>query len=176
MPCSQAYRQRFRGLRKKVEQRPTLNLLGVKERYSQSGFTPGRQSTRECSSGHRLRDFDPFPGEFTKDRRWYLSSGMQGTVEVDGVETLLTILTDSGCLKLIKEGVVAARKATTVVWDCPRVKVASSFGIANVACVHELPVAGVDLILSNDLAGGQMGERNPTSCAGRDQSLPQAAT
>ncbi|KAG7172355.1 hypothetical protein Hamer_G009730 [Homarus americanus] len=34
-------------------------------------------------------------------------------------------------------------------------------GIANVACVHELPVAGVDLILGNDLAGGQMGNVTP---------------
>ncbi|KAG7176831.1 hypothetical protein Hamer_G000013 [Homarus americanus] len=34
-------------------------------------------------------------------------------------------------------------------------------GIANVACVHELPVAGVDLVLGNDLAGGQMGNVTP---------------
>ncbi|KAG7173647.1 hypothetical protein Hamer_G025028 [Homarus americanus] len=33
--------------------------------------------------------------------------------------------------------------------------------IANVSCVHELPVAGVDLILGNDLAGGQMGNVTP---------------
>ncbi|KAG7158039.1 hypothetical protein Hamer_G014923, partial [Homarus americanus] len=34
-------------------------------------------------------------------------------------------------------------------------------GIANVACVHKLPVAGVNLILGNDLAGGQMGNVTP---------------
>ncbi|KAG7168465.1 hypothetical protein Hamer_G002529, partial [Homarus americanus] len=86
------------------------------------------------------RDFDPFQECFAKDPdvgtfRPFLS---QGTVEFDGVETPVTILRDSGCLQtLIKEG------------------------IANVACVHQLPVAGVDLILGNDLAVGQMGNVTP---------------
>ncbi|KAG7159593.1 hypothetical protein Hamer_G004247, partial [Homarus americanus] len=100
------------------------------------------------------RDFDPFQESFAKDPdvgtfRPFLSPG---TVEVDGVETPVTILRDSGCLQtLIKEGVVAARKTDkTPFW-----------GIANVACVHELPVAGVDLKLGNDLAGGQMGNVTP---------------
>ncbi|KAG7173728.1 hypothetical protein Hamer_G031435, partial [Homarus americanus] len=59
------------------------------------------------------RDFDPFEESFAKDPdvgtfRPFLS---QGTIEVDGVETPVTILRDSGCLQtLIKEGVVAARK------------------------------------------------------------------
>ncbi|KAG7163761.1 hypothetical protein Hamer_G003007, partial [Homarus americanus] len=59
------------------------------------------------------RDFDPFQESFAKDPdvgtfRPFLS---QSTVEVDGVETLVTILRDSGCLQtLIKEGVVASRK------------------------------------------------------------------
>ncbi|KAG7168289.1 hypothetical protein Hamer_G028112, partial [Homarus americanus] len=77
------------------------------------------------------RDFDLLQESFAKDPD-------VGTVEDDGVETPVTILRDSGCLQtLIKEG------------------------IANVACVHELPVAGVDLILGNDLAGGQMGNVTP---------------
>ncbi|KAG7154042.1 hypothetical protein Hamer_G031343, partial [Homarus americanus] len=86
------------------------------------------------------RDFDLFQESFVKDPdlgtfRPFLS---QGTVEVDGVETPVTILRDSGCLQtLIKEG------------------------IANVACMHELPVAGVDLIFGNDLAGGQIGNVTP---------------
>ncbi|KAG7178155.1 hypothetical protein Hamer_G003939, partial [Homarus americanus] len=106
------------------------------------------------------RDFDPFQESFAKDSdvgtfRPFLS---QGTVEVDGVETPITILRDSGCLQtLIKEGVVAARKTDKYVvlgtlW---------SQGIANVACVHELPVAGVDPILGNDFAGGQMRKVTP---------------
>ncbi|KAG7169803.1 hypothetical protein Hamer_G030571, partial [Homarus americanus] len=59
------------------------------------------------------RDFDLFQESFAKDPdvgtfRPFLS---QGTVEVDGVETAVTILRDSGCLQtLIKEGVVVARK------------------------------------------------------------------
>ncbi|KAG7166459.1 hypothetical protein Hamer_G005566, partial [Homarus americanus] len=106
------------------------------------------------------RDFDLFQESFAKDPdvgtfRPFLS---QGTVEVDGVETPVTILRDSGCLQtLIKESVVAARKTDKYV-------VLGSLwgqGIANVACVHELPVAGVDLILGNDLAGGQMGNVTP---------------
>ncbi|KAG7154587.1 hypothetical protein Hamer_G014933, partial [Homarus americanus] len=102
------------------------------------------------------RNFDLSQESFAKDPdvgtfRPFLS---QGTVEVDGVKTPVTILRDSGCLQtLIKEGVVAARKTDKYV-------VLGSLwgqGIAYVACVHELPVAGVDLILVNDLAGGQMG-------------------
>ncbi|KAG7176809.1 hypothetical protein Hamer_G025709, partial [Homarus americanus] len=98
----------------------------------------------------------------------------QGTVEVDGVETPVTILRDSGCLQtLIKEGVVAARKtdkyvALVSLWGqgvaplvLVRVKSSCFSGIANVACMHELPVTGVDLILGNDLAGGQMGNVTP---------------
>ncbi|KAG7162271.1 hypothetical protein Hamer_G030330, partial [Homarus americanus] len=122
------------------------------------------------------RDFDPFQESFVKDPdvgtfRPFLS---QGTVEVDGVETPVTILRDSGCLQtLVKEGVIAARKTGKYVvlgslWGqgvaplvLVRVKSSCFSGIANVACVHELPVAGVDLILGNDLAGGQMGNVTP---------------
>ncbi|KAG7161797.1 hypothetical protein Hamer_G007446, partial [Homarus americanus] len=114
------------------------------------------------------RDFDPFQESFAKDPdvgtfRPFLS---QGTVEVDGVETPVTILRDSGCLQtFIKEGVVAARKTDKYVvlgslcsqGVAPLVLVR----IANVACVHELPFAGVDLVLGNDLAGGQMGNVTP---------------
>ncbi|KAG7166105.1 hypothetical protein Hamer_G028270, partial [Homarus americanus] len=114
------------------------------------------------------RDFDPFQESFAKDPdvgtfRPFLS---QGTVEVDGVETPVTILRDSGCLQtLIKESVVAARKTDKYVvlgslWGqgvaplvLVHVKSSCFSGIANVACVHELLVAGVDLILGNDLAG-----------------------
>ncbi|KAG7165340.1 hypothetical protein Hamer_G007153, partial [Homarus americanus] len=121
-------------------------------------------------------DFDPFQESFAKDPdvstfRPLLS---QGTVEVDGVETPVTILRDSGCLQtLIKESVVAERKADKYVvlvslWGqgvaplvLVRVKSSCFSGIDNVACVHELPVAGVDLILGNDLAGGQMGNVTP---------------
>ncbi|KAG7172972.1 hypothetical protein Hamer_G008477, partial [Homarus americanus] len=122
------------------------------------------------------RDFDPLQESFAKDPdvgtfRPFLS---QGTVEVNGVETPVTILRDSGCLQiLIKEGVVAARKTDKYVvlvslWGqgvaplvLVRVKSSCFSGIANVACVHELPFAGVDLILGNDLAGGQMGNVTP---------------
>ncbi|KAG7165835.1 hypothetical protein Hamer_G029800, partial [Homarus americanus] len=115
------------------------------------------------------RDFDTFQESFAKDPdvgtfRPFLS---QGTVEVDGVET-------PGCLQtLVKDGVVVARKTGKYVvlgslWGqgvapLVLVRVKSSYfsGIANVACVHELPVAGVDLILGNDLAGGQMGNVTP---------------
>ncbi|KAG7161506.1 hypothetical protein Hamer_G030445, partial [Homarus americanus] len=114
------------------------------------------------------RDFDPFQESFAKDPdvgtfRPFLS---QGTVEVDGVETPVTILRDSGCLQtLIKESVVAARKTDKYVvlgslWGqgvaplvLVHVKSSCFSGIANVACEHELLVAGVDLILGNDLAG-----------------------
>ncbi|KAG7178272.1 hypothetical protein Hamer_G026309, partial [Homarus americanus] len=106
------------------------------------------------------RDFDLFQESFEKDPdvgtfRPFLS---QGTVEVDGVET---------------PGVVAARKTDKYfvlgsLWGqgvaplvLVRVKSSCFSGIANVACVHELPVAGVDLILGNDLAGGQMGNITP---------------
>ncbi|KAG7160656.1 hypothetical protein Hamer_G028851 [Homarus americanus] len=124
------------------------------------------------------RDFDLFQESFAKDPdvgtfRPFLS---QGTVEVDGVETPVTILRDSGCLQtLIKEGVVAARKTDKYfvfrsLWGqgvapLVLVRVTSSCfsGTANVACLHELPVAGVDLILGNDLAGGQMGNVIPPS-------------
>ncbi|KAG7172060.1 hypothetical protein Hamer_G001045, partial [Homarus americanus] len=205
--------QRFRGLHKK---------LGVKERYSQSGYIPRKRSwtrsppngaskffTYPCSHcgkpghkadlcwtrlqqntgkpamivteetntfGSRLTRLDSSQESFAKDPdvgtfRPFLS---QGTVEVDGVETPVTILRDSGCLQtLIKEGVLAARKTDNYVilgslWGqgvAPLVLVcvkSSCFsGIANLACVHELPVAGVDLILGNDLAGGQMGNVTP---------------
>ncbi|KAG7161050.1 hypothetical protein Hamer_G030036, partial [Homarus americanus] len=122
------------------------------------------------------RDFDLFQESFAKDPdvgtfRPFLS---QGTVEVDGVETAVTILRDSGCLQtLIKEGVVVARKTDKYVvlgffWGqgvaplvLVHVKSSCFSGIANVACVHKLPVAGVDLILGNDLAGGQMGNVTP---------------
>ncbi|KAG7174715.1 hypothetical protein Hamer_G027783, partial [Homarus americanus] len=122
------------------------------------------------------RDFDLFQESFAKDPdvgtfRPFLS---QGTIEVDGVETPVTIFRDSGCLQtLIKEGVVAARKTDKYVvlgslWGqgvaplvLVRVKSVCLSGIANVACVHELPVAGVDLVLGNDLAGGQMGNVTP---------------
>ncbi|KAG7164150.1 hypothetical protein Hamer_G014280, partial [Homarus americanus] len=114
-------------------------------------------------------------GEFWKDPdvgtfRPFLS---QGTVEVNGVETHVTILRDSVCLQtLIKEGDVAARKTDKYVvlgslWGqgvalvVVRVKSSCFSGIANIACVHELPVAGVDLILGNDLAGDQMGNATP---------------
>ncbi|KAG7156894.1 hypothetical protein Hamer_G015816, partial [Homarus americanus] len=121
------------------------------------------------------KDFDLFQESFAKDPdvgtfRPFLS---QGTVEV-GVETPVTILRDSGCLQtLIKEDVVAARKTDKYVflgslWGqgvaplvSVRVKSSCLSRIANVACVHELPVAGVDLILGNDLAGGQMGNVTP---------------
>ncbi|KAG7162080.1 hypothetical protein Hamer_G010735, partial [Homarus americanus] len=122
------------------------------------------------------RDFDPFQESFGKDPdvgtfRPFLS---QGTVEVDGIETPVTILRDSGCLQtLIKKGVVEARKTDKYVvlgslcgqgvapLGLVRVKSSCFSGIANVACVHELPVAGVDLVLGNDLAGGQMGNVTP---------------
>ncbi|KAG7176736.1 hypothetical protein Hamer_G030405, partial [Homarus americanus] len=119
------------------------------------------------------RDFDLFQESFAKDPDvgTFLS---QGTVEVDGVETPVTILRDSGCLQtLIKESVVAARKTGKYVvlgslWGqgvaplvSVRVKSSCFSGIANVACVHEMLVAGVDLILGNDLAGGQMGNVTP---------------
>ncbi|KAG7157152.1 hypothetical protein Hamer_G009986, partial [Homarus americanus] len=123
------------------------------------------------------RDFDLFQESFVKDPdvgtfRPFLS---HGTVEVDGVDTPVTILRVSGCLQtLIKEGVVAARKTDKYVvlgslWGqgvaplvLVHVKSSCFSGIANIACVHELPVAGVDLILGNDLAGGQMGNVTPT--------------
>ncbi|KAG7168500.1 hypothetical protein Hamer_G002579, partial [Homarus americanus] len=114
------------------------------------------------------RDFDLFQESFAKDPdvgtfRPFLS---QGTVEVDGVETPFTILRDS-------EGVVEARKTDKYVvlrslWGqgvaplvLVRVKSSCFSGIANVVCVHQLPVAGVDLILGNDLARGQMGNVTP---------------
>ncbi|KAG7176798.1 hypothetical protein Hamer_G029561 [Homarus americanus] len=119
------------------------------------------------------RDFDLFQESFAKDPDvgTFLS---QGTVEVDGVETPVTILRDLGCLQtLIKESVVAARKTGKYVvlgslWGqgvaplvSVRVKSSCFSGIANVACVHEVLGAGVDLILGNDLAGGQMGNVTP---------------
>ncbi|KAG7166893.1 hypothetical protein Hamer_G031436, partial [Homarus americanus] len=122
------------------------------------------------------RDFDLFQESFAKDPDVGTFSPFlsQGTVEVDGVETPVTILRDSGCLQtLIKESVVAARKTDKYVvlgslWGqgvapliLVRVKSSCFSGIANVAFVHELPVAGVDLILGNDLAGGQMGNVTP---------------
>ncbi|KAG7160454.1 hypothetical protein Hamer_G001711, partial [Homarus americanus] len=122
------------------------------------------------------RDFDLFQESFAKDPDvgTFRPSLSQGTVEVDGVETPVTILRDSGCLQtLIREGVVAARKTDKYVvlgslWGqgvaplvLVRVKSSCFSGIANVACVHELPVVGVDLILGNDLAGGQMGNVTP---------------
>ncbi|KAG7154584.1 hypothetical protein Hamer_G020007, partial [Homarus americanus] len=103
------------------------------------------------------QDFDPFQESFAKDPevgtfRPFLS---QGTVEVDSVETPVTILRDSGCLQtLIKESVVAARKTDTYV-------VLGSLWGQGVAPLVLLLVAGVDLILGNDLAGGQMGNVTP---------------
>ncbi|KAG7168621.1 hypothetical protein Hamer_G025532, partial [Homarus americanus] len=107
------------------------------------------------------RDFDPFQESFAKDP------------DVPFVP-FCHKARDSGCLQtLIKEGVVAARKTDKYVvlgslWGqgvaplfLVRVKSSCFSGIANVACVHELPVAGVDLILGNDLAGGQMGNVTP---------------
>ncbi|KAG7165503.1 hypothetical protein Hamer_G026857, partial [Homarus americanus] len=65
----------------------------------------------------------------------------QGTVEVDGVETPVTILRDSGCHQtLIKEGVVAARKTDKTSFWAP-------FGVK----VQLLWFFRVDLILGNDL-------------------------
>ncbi|KAG7168706.1 hypothetical protein Hamer_G024835, partial [Homarus americanus] len=87
---------------------------------------------------------DLFQERFAKDPdvgtfRPFLS---QGTVEVDGVETPVTILRDSGCLQtLIKESVVAARKTDKTWFWAP-------FGVKYVS---SLRVAGVDLILGNDL-------------------------
>ncbi|KAG7157169.1 hypothetical protein Hamer_G010010, partial [Homarus americanus] len=75
--------------------------------------------------------------------------------------------------KLSSKSVVAARKTDKYVvlgslWGqgvaplvLVRVKSSCFSGIANIACVHELPVAGGDLILGNDLAGGQMGNVTP---------------
>ncbi|KAG7154586.1 hypothetical protein Hamer_G028601, partial [Homarus americanus] len=135
-------------------------------------FTKGK--VRESAvSVLASRDFDLFQESFAKDPDvgTFLS---QGTVEVDGVETPVTILRDSGCLQtLVKESVVAARKTGKYVvfgslWGqgvaplvSVRVKSSCFSGIANVACVHEMLVAGVDLILGNDLAGGQMGNVTP---------------
>ncbi|KAG7157635.1 hypothetical protein Hamer_G031847 [Homarus americanus] len=141
------------------------------------GLISTKCEARESAvSGLASRDFDPFQESFVKDPdvgtfRPFLS---QGTVEVDGVETPVTILRDLGCLQtLIKEGVVAARKTDKYVvlgslWGqgvaplvLVHVKSSCFSGIANVACEHELLVAGVDLILGNDLAGGQMGNLTP---------------
>ncbi|KAG7173311.1 Zinc finger CCCH domain-containing protein 4-like 1, partial [Homarus americanus] len=116
------------------------------------------------------RDFDLFQESFAKDPDVGTFSPFlsQGTVEVDGVETPTRVVS-----KLSSKSVVAARKTDKYVvlgslWGqgvapLVLVRVKSSFfsGIANVAFVHELPVAGVDLILGNDLAGGQMGNVTP---------------
>ncbi|KAG7156755.1 hypothetical protein Hamer_G006769, partial [Homarus americanus] len=114
-----------------------IQLVGVMARLSKADSMPiglvyTKGEARESAvSVLASRDFDLFQESFAKDPD-------VGMAEVDGVETPVTILRDSGCLQtLIKEG------------------------IANVACVHELPVAGVDLILGNDLAGGQMGNVTP---------------
>ncbi|KAG7168043.1 hypothetical protein Hamer_G018486 [Homarus americanus] len=153
-------------------------------------FTKG-EVQKSAVSVLASRDFDPFQESFAKDPdvgtfRPFLS---QGTVEVDGVETPVTILRDSGCLQtLIKEGVVAARKTDKYVvlgslWGqgvaplvLVRVKSFCFSGIANVACVHELPVAGVDLILGNDLAGGQMGNVTPPPVLRETRVYRRAAT
>ncbi|KAG7165014.1 putative SCAN domain-containing protein-like 7, partial [Homarus americanus] len=92
-----------------------------------------------CGKQHHKADFywtrlQPNRESFAKDPdvgtfRPFLS---QGTVEVDGVETPVTILRDSGCLQtLIKKGVVGARKT-----------VKTSFWA---------PFGRVDLILGNGL-------------------------
>ncbi|KAG7176470.1 hypothetical protein Hamer_G026370, partial [Homarus americanus] len=130
------------------------------------------------------RDFNLFQESFAKDPdvgtfRLFLS---QGTVEVDGVETPVTILRDSGFSKLSSKRVLLrrGRLTNTSFWAPFGVKVKLFWfwyvsRIANVACVHELPVAGVDLILGNDLAGGQMGNVTPPPVLrGKDQSLPQS--
>ncbi|KAG7176517.1 hypothetical protein Hamer_G028694, partial [Homarus americanus] len=134
------------------------------------------------------RDFDLFQESFAKDPDvgTFLS---QGTVEVDGVETPVTILRDLGCLQtLIKESVVAARKTGKYVvlgslWGqgvaplvSVRVKSSCFSGIANVACVHEVLGAGVDLILGNDLAGGQMGNVTPPPVLREKPVYSRAAT
>ncbi|KAG7172362.1 hypothetical protein Hamer_G031113, partial [Homarus americanus] len=118
------------------------------------GLISTKCEARESAvSGLASRDFDPFQESFVKDPdvgtfRPFLS---QGTVEVDGVETPVTILRDLGCLQtLIKEGVVAARKTDKYVvlgslWGqgvAPLVLVSvksSCFsGIANVAELQQL--------------------------------------
>ncbi|KAG7153766.1 hypothetical protein Hamer_G009449, partial [Homarus americanus] len=120
-------------------------------------FTKGEFSPHETDLFQESFAEDPDVGTF----RPFLS---HGTVEV-GVETPVTILRDSGCLQtLIKESVVTARKTDKYVVLGSRCS-SVGFRIANVACVHELLVAGVDLILGNDLAGSQMGNVTPTSCA-----------
>ncbi|KAG7170748.1 hypothetical protein Hamer_G031326, partial [Homarus americanus] len=89
------------------------------------------------------RDFDLFQESFAKDPDVGTFSPFlsQGTVEVDGVETPVTILRDSGCLQtLIKEGVVAVRKADKTSFWAP-------FGVK----VQLLWFFRVDLILGNDL-------------------------
>ncbi|KAG7157802.1 hypothetical protein Hamer_G026157, partial [Homarus americanus] len=109
------------------------------------------------------RDFDLFQENFAKDPDVGTFSPFlsQGTVEV-GVETPVTILRDSGCLQtLIKECCCGEEDRQIRRFGIPLGSRCSSFGIANVAFVHELPVAGVDLILGNDLAGGQMGNVTP---------------
>ncbi|KAG7165035.1 hypothetical protein Hamer_G004787, partial [Homarus americanus] len=95
------------------------------------------------------RDLDLFQESFAKD---------------PDVGTFRPFLSQGSTL--IKESVVPARKTDKYVvlgslWGqgvaplvLVRVKSSCFSGIANVACVHELPVAGVDLILGNDLAGG----------------------
>ncbi|KAG7156425.1 hypothetical protein Hamer_G006181, partial [Homarus americanus] len=111
------------------------------------------------------RDFDLFQESFAKDPdvstfRPFLS---QGTVEVDGVETpRLGLSPNSQARKTDKYvvfGFLWGQGVAPLV--LLRVKSSCFSGIANVACVHELPVAGVDLILGNDLAGSQMGNVTP---------------
>ncbi|KAG7168450.1 hypothetical protein Hamer_G002509, partial [Homarus americanus] len=157
---------------------PVGVMAGLSKADSMSiGLISKKGEARESAvSVLASRDFDLFQESFAKDPdvgtfRPFLS---QGTVEVDGVKTPVTILRDSGCLQtIINEGVVAARKIDKYVvlgslWGqgvaplvLVRAKSSCFSGIANVDCVHELPVAGVDLILSNDLAGGQMGNVTP---------------
>ncbi|KAG7158146.1 hypothetical protein Hamer_G008762, partial [Homarus americanus] len=208
-----AYRQGFRGLRKKAEQTPPLNLSSKREVFSKwlhskevqrtsnpslhrarqgntnnSNFVHDRRSwTRLPPNGASkfstnpvesqvirqsfaeqgcswntgkpamiiteetntspvgvmagLSKADSMPiglistkGEFCEwPRRWYLSSLLsQGTVEVDGVETPVTILRDSGCLQTHQRGLRA-----------------------RAACCWSGSHTG------NDLAGGQMGNVTP---------------
>ncbi|KAG7160633.1 hypothetical protein Hamer_G026341 [Homarus americanus] len=110
------------------------------------------------------RDFDLFQESFAKypDVGTFRPFLSQGTVEIDGVETPVTILRDSGCLQTDKYVVLGSLWGQGVApLVLVRVKSSCFSGIAKVAYVHELPVAGVDLILGNDLAGGQMGNVTP---------------
>ncbi|KAG7165813.1 hypothetical protein Hamer_G030069, partial [Homarus americanus] len=136
-----------------------LLVVSVESRVIRRIFVGQDCSQISAVSVFASRDFDLFQESFAKDPdvgtfRPFLS---QGTVEVDGVETPVTILRDSGCLQtLIKEGVVAARKTDKYV-------VLGSLWSQGAAPLYlsSLLVARVDLTLCNDLAGGQMGNVTP---------------